>query len=136
MGVIATLLPNQKLLRRVQTALRGRHEVVTCADWEELVRVCGQQAVRLAFIDLFAGGRTNFDHVRGLKQRLPRLTLIAYVEYGPDRAYDLFDAGRLGMDGLILADQHDTPRAFLKLVDQSESRTLGAIVKQSLEGVD
>lgn len=136
MGVIATLLPNQKQLRRVQAALRGRYDVVSCDDWSSLTHACEQQPVRLAFVDLFAGGHANFDHIRLLKQRLPRLTLIAYVEYGPDRAYDLFDAGRLGMDGLILADQHDTPRAFLKLVDQAESRTLGAIVRQSLDGVD
>ncbi len=136
MGVIATLLPNPKLFRRVEAALRGRHEIVACDDWPSLVHACEHQPVRLAFVDLYAGGRAQFDHIRSIKRRLPRLTLIAYVEYSDEHAYDLFDAGRVGMDGLILANQHDTPRAFVKLVERAESRTLGAVVRQSLDGVD
>src|SRR5262249_30919639 len=51
-------------------------------------------------------------------------------------AYDLFDAGRQGIDGLVLADQHDSPRALLALAEQAESKSLAAIVRQSMEDVD
>jgi AraC-like DNA-binding protein len=136
MGVIAALLPNAKHVQRLRAAIRDRHEVIVCDDWQALIDACGRQPVRLAFIDLFAGSQTSFEHVRQLKQRLPRLTIVAYVTFTPDRAYDLFDAGRQGIDGLVLADQHDTPRALLALVEQAESRSLGTIVRQSLDGVD
>jgi AraC-like DNA-binding protein len=136
MGVIAALLPNAKHVQRLRAAIRDRHEVIVADDWQALIDACGRQLVRLAFIDIFSGPQTSFEHIRQLKQRLPRLTIIAYVTFTPDRAYDLFDAGRQGLDGLVLADQHDTPRALLGLVEQAESRSLGSIVRQSLEGVD
>ncbi|HEY9229014.1 MAG TPA: helix-turn-helix domain-containing protein [Gemmatimonadaceae bacterium] len=136
MGVIVTLLPNAKHVQRLRTAIRDRHELIVCESWSSLVETCGRQPVRMAFIDLFAGGQPNFDRIRYLKERLPRLTIVAYVEFTADRAYDLFDAGRQGIDGLVLADQHDSPRALLALVEQAESRSLGAIVRKSMEGVD
>jgi AraC-like DNA-binding protein len=136
MGVIATLLPNTGHLHRLRTAIRDRHELVACEDWATLLRVCERQPVRVAVIDLFVGGKANFERVRHLKQRLPRLTLIAYITFAADRAHDVFDAGRQGMDGLILADQDDAPRALLALVEHAESRSLGAVVRAALDGVD
>lgn len=136
MGVIATLLPNGEHLQRVRTAIRDRHEILVCDDWASLAKTCERQPVRLVLIDIFAGDQPNFDRVRQLKRRLPRLTLIAYVTFSADRAYDLFDAGRQGMDGLVLAGQNDAPRALLALVEQAESRSLGTIVRQAVAGLD
>lgn len=136
MGIVATLLPNPKLLRRAQNALRGRCDLVVCDTWKSLIQTCEEQPVWVAFVDLFDGGQASFDQVRVVKQRFPRLTLIAYIENSPERVYDIFDAGRLGMDGLIVAQQHDTPRAFAKLVERAESRTLGAVVRQSLDEIE
>jgi AraC-like DNA-binding protein len=133
MGVIATLIPTHTHLQRLRTAIRDRHQLVLCDDWQSVLDTCESQPVRLAIVDLFAGGRANFERVRQLKQRLPRLTMIAYVNVTSDRAHDLFDAGRQGMDGLIIADQDDSPRALLALVEQAESRSLAAVVRQSVE---
>jgi AraC-like DNA-binding protein len=136
MGIIAALLPQPAQLQRLRAAVHGRHDVVACEDWDALVSVSEQQPVRAAVIDLFAGGRASFERIRQLKQRLPRLTLIAYVVFARDRAHDLFDAGRQGVDGLVLADQDDAPAALLALVDRAESRSLGAIVRDALPDVD
>lgn len=136
MGVIATLLPTTAHLQRLRTAIRDRHQLVACEDWAALLRVCESQPVRLAVIDLFAGGRANFERIRHLKQRLPRLAIIAYVSVSGDRAHDLFDAGRQGVDALVIADQDDSPRLLLGLVEQAESRSLGAVVRRSLETAD
>jgi AraC-like DNA-binding protein len=136
MGVIAALLTNTAHIHRLRAAIRDRHQVVTCEDWSTLLRTCERQPVRVALIDLFAGGQANYERVRQLKQRLPRLTLIAYVTFTADRAHDLFDAGRQGMDGLVIADQDDAPRTLLALVEHAESRSLGAVVRNSLDGVE
>jgi AraC-like DNA-binding protein len=132
MGVIATLIPTPAHLQRLRTAIRDRHQLVLCDDWQAVLDTCESQPVRLAIVDLFAGGRANFERVRHLKQRLPRLTMLAYVTVTSDRAHDLFDAGRQGMDGLIIAEQDDSPRALLALVEQAESRSLAAVVRQSV----
>jgi len=136
MGVIATLIPTQAHLQRLRTAIRDRHQLVQCDDWQAVLDTCESQPVRLAIVDLFAGGRANFERVRQLKQRLPRLTMIAYVNVTADRAHDLFDAGRQGMDGLIIAEQDDSPRALLALVEQAESRSLATLVRQSVKDAD
>jgi AraC-like DNA-binding protein len=136
MGVIATLLPNSAHLQRLRIAIRDRHSLLACEDFATLLRACESQPVRLAIIDLFAGGRANFERIRHLKQRLPRLTMIAYVTVSGDRAHDLFDAGRQGMDGLVIADQDDSPRALLALVEQAESRSLASVVRRSLDTSD
>jgi AraC-like DNA-binding protein len=136
MGVIATFLPTSAHLLRLRTAIRDRHEIVACEDWQSLVQSCERQAARVAVVDLFAGGTTNFGAIRQLKHRLPRLTLIAYVGFGANRAHDLFDAGRQGMDALVIADQDDAPRALLATIEQAESRSLGALVRRALDGTD
>lgn len=136
MAVIATLLPNANQQKRVRLAVRDRHEIVACDDWDALIRVCERSLVRLAIVDLFARGKASFEQVRQLKQRLPRLTVIAYVAFAPDRAHDIFDAGRQGMNGLVIVDQDDSPRGLQLLVEQSEARSLSAVVAQSLTSIE
>ena len=92
--------------------------------------------MRVAVIDLFMGGETNFENIRQLKQRLPRLALICYVVVTPERARDLFDAGRQGMDGLVIADHDDAPIDILRIIGLAESRALADVVRRSLSGID
>lgn len=136
MGVIATLLPTGAHLQRLRTAIRDRHQLIPCDDWTGLLRTCERQPVRVAVVDMFAGGHANFERVRQLKQRLPRLTLLAYVAFTAERAHDVFDAGRQGMDGLVIADQDDSPRALLAIVEQAESRSLGSMMRRLLDDVE
>ena len=136
MGVIATLLPQQLQVQRLRTALKDRHELRECSDWSELVRVCDREPVRVAVVDLYWDQMPNFEGVRQLKQRLPRLTLVAYISYAADRAHDLFDAGRAGVDGLVITGQDDSPRPLLALVEQAESKSLAGLVRRSLDGID
>lgn len=135
MAVIASLLPPAQL-QRVRLAVRDRHEVVPCDDWTALTRVCERQPVRVAIIDLFLDEQANFEHLRAIKTRLPRLAVIAYVAVTAERAADLFDAGRQGVDGLIVADRDDTPMEFLRVIALAESRALSDIVRKQLRGVD
>ncbi len=95
MGIIATLLPDPACLARVVQAARGRHEVLPCESWRDLISACDNEAVHLAVVDLFADGRANFDQVRSLKSRFARVTLVAYVVPSAGNSRDLFDAGRL-----------------------------------------
>ncbi len=134
MGVIATLLPNAAQLERLRVAVRERHTVVECRDWNAVSRTCEEQPVHLVVMDLYANGPANFDAVRQLRASFPRMSIIAYVAFAPERARDLFDAGRCGLDGLVLADRDDAPRTMLGLVDQAENRSVAAVIRASLGG--
>ena len=40
------------------------------------------------------------------------------------------------MDSLVLPDEEDTPRELLALIEGAESRSLGSVVRRSLDEVD
>ena len=136
MGVIATLLPQATRLQRLRVAIRDRHEVIVCSDWDALQEACDTRAVRLVVVDLYATGDANFERIRELKQGMPRLTIIAYYTITLDRIRDVFDTGRVGVDALVIPDQDDSPRQLLALIERAESRSLGSVVRQSLDEVD
>lgn len=136
MGVIATLLPQPPQLQRLRAAIRDRHEVIECADWATLVRVCDREPIRVAVVDLYWNQSPDFEGVRQLKQRLPRITLVAYVTATIDRTHDVFDAGRAGVDGLVVVGRDDAPRPLLALIEGAESKSLGGLVRRSLDGID
>lgn len=136
MSVIATLLPHPAYVQRLRAAIRDRHELQECGDWSTLVKTCDREPVRMAVLDLYWDEGRNFEGLRQLKQRLPRLTIVAYVAMAADRAHDLFDAGRAGVDGLVLAGQDDDPRPLLAVIERAESRGLAGLVRRSLDGID
>jgi AraC-like DNA-binding protein len=136
MGVIATLLPSASHLQRLRAAIRDRHRVVVCDGWAALTTLCGEKPVRVAVVDFYSAGRQRLDAVRRLKQRFPRLTVIGYVAFTPDRAHDLFEAARSGVDALVIADRDDSTGSLLTVIGQAEDRSLGAAVRLSLESVD
>ena len=136
MGVIATLLPQALHVERLRRAIRDRHQLAECADWSSLARACDREPVRTAVVDLYADGAFAVDRVRRIKQRLPRLTVLAYVTLAPGRSHDLFEAGRSGVDGLVLAGEDDAPRALLARIEGAESRSLAGVVRGSLQGYD
>ena len=107
MGLIAALVPNPSRLFRLRSAIRGRHTIELCNDWLDVFRLCETRPVHIAILDLFATGDMSLEPLRQLKRRFPRLGTVAYVDVAAERARDLFDAGRSGMDALIVANVDD-----------------------------
>lgn len=134
MSVVACLLQPAQV-QRFRSALRDRHEVLPCDDWNTLVAVCERHPVRVVVVDLFMEA-DSFASLRRLKQRLPRLAVIAYVAVTLERAPDLFDAGRLGVEALIIMDRNDSPIELSRTVTIAESRSLSDVVRKQLRGVD
>jgi AraC-like DNA-binding protein len=134
MGIIATLLPEPQQVQRLRRAIRDRHQLSECDSWASLARTCDRAPVRVAVVDLYAEGAMALERVQRIKQRLPRLTVLAYLTMR--RAHDLFEAGRAGIDGLVLAGEDDAPRPLLALIESAESRSLAGVVRGSLEGND
>ena len=132
MSVVITLLPQPGFRQRIHAALDDRHEVIDCEDWNALAVQCDRTLPRVAVIDLLADVPANFERVRRLRQAHPRLTLIAYVAPSPHRVREIFDAGRYGFAGLVVAGEDDAPRSLLALVDQAEARALTGVLRHEL----
>jgi AraC-like DNA-binding protein len=129
MATLAAMITDPKALERLGAAVHGEHSVVHCASWEALENACKDETVSLAIVDLFAEGKTHFDVIRRLKMRAERLTLVAYVSVSAERARDLFDAGRAGLDGLLIAGQDDTPTAFRAVLERAEARGVAQLIR-------
>ncbi len=135
MAAIPALLPPVHV-ERLRNATRGRHHVVVCGAWAAVAEACEKHHARIAVVDLFADGRANFEAVRQLRRQFPRLALVAYIRLGADRFRDVFDAGRQGVDALVIADRDDTAPELLAAISRAESRSLAELVRRSLGPVD
>ena len=140
MGLVATLLHNPVRQERVRTALAGRHGLIECDSWPTLISACSRRAVTVALVDLFGAPAptdpdADFDAVRELKRRFPSVTVVLYTASPPARARDLFEAGRFGMDGLVLADTDDQPRRLRMIIEQAEARGVTSLLRPALVGV-
>lgn len=135
MTTIAATLP-PSCLDRLKHATRGRHQLIACDDWAALVEACEREHPRIAIVDLFGHAADTIAAARALKDRHPRLAVIGYVTAAMDRLPDAFEAGRQGMDGLVVANQTDSPLELLAAIAQAESRALTDVVRRALGPVD
>lgn len=129
MASLAAMITDPLALQRLTTAVQGEHRLIHCTSWDALERVCKDDAVTLAILDLFAEGKAHFDVIRRLKLRAERISLVAYVTVTPERARDLFDAGRAGLDGLLISGQDDTPAAFRAVLERAEARGVAQLLR-------
>lgn len=131
MGLAVTLLPALSN-ERLRVAVGERYAVEERADWEELTRACEARPVQLAVVDLFADGAPNFERLRVLKRRFPTLAIVAYVTPSAERARDLFDAGRVGLEGLLLVDVDDDAPSLLATLERAQARGLVSLLRLAL----
>jgi AraC-like DNA-binding protein len=135
MGVIATLLAHETRLARLRQAARDRYRFVPCEDWTSLTRACERGPINVVVFDLYVDGRADFERVRQLRVRVPRAALVAYVDLNRERARDMFDAGRCGIDVLIVAEETDSPAQLTALLDQAEARSVSSLLRPHLAGL-
>jgi AraC-like DNA-binding protein len=131
MSLAAALLPPLQL-QRLHQAVRSQYVIEACDDWIALTRTCELRPVQLAVVDLYVDGAPNFERLRVLKRRFPTLALVAYVTANAQRARDLFDAGRVGVDGLVLVDVDDEPGMLMTTLEQAEARGLTSLLRAAL----
>lgn len=136
MALIAALLPNQIQISRLHTAVRERYHILPCDSWEQLRLTCAEHAVTIALIDTVASaGEPPFEALRKLRVRFPSVTLVLYTASPPTTGRDLFEAGRFGIDGLVLVDHDDDPLRLLALIEQAEARGVLGHVRDALGDV-
>jgi AraC-like DNA-binding protein len=130
--VIAALLPADVRLQRLRAALPDGRALVACAGWSELARECERGAAQLVVVDLYAEGAPDFERLRQLRARAPHAVLVAYVDPARARALDLFDAGRSGVEALVLRDENDAPAALAALLDRALARGAASTLRPHL----
>jgi AraC-like DNA-binding protein len=136
MGVLATLLPDPRRISRLRAAVGARHAIVECADAASLLEACGAHPVHMVVVDYRVGGRLDFDGIRLIRASYPRILLVAYIEARIEQVREVFDAGRYGFDGLVIADRDDDPHMLWHLIENAEARGLAAQVRRAIGDVN
>lgn len=136
MGIVAALLRSPEQLHRLRAAIRGRYPVSPCDSWDAVRRLCDTESVSLAVLDLYINGAMDLDPVRQLRRLYPRMVTVAYVAVAPDRIRDVFDAGRAGLDGMIIADRDDAPVDLWAILERAETRSVASGLRAALANCD
>ncbi len=91
--------------------------------------MCDTQPVTMAVFDL-AGGESVLESVRQVRRLYPRLITVAYISVPePTRVRDIFDAGRVGIDAIVVAEYDDEPDRFAELLLQAEARSVVGVIR-------
>ncbi|HWE41781.1 MAG TPA: AraC family transcriptional regulator [Gemmatimonadaceae bacterium] len=133
MNVVGSLLPAPRL-QRLRSAVSGHHAIHACDDWQSLTRLCESAPVQTVVVDFVANGRASFDELRVLRGRFPRVAVVGYLTLPPARTRDVFDAGRFGLDGLLVTDDEDSPSRILEVLAQAGTRSVATLLAAALTG--
>jgi AraC-like DNA-binding protein len=96
---------------------------------------CESEPVHLAIFDLYTNDRTSFDQVKLLRTRYPRIALVGYVAFSFERAQDMFDLARCGVDGIVVVGQDDDAASLRALIDRAEARSAAALLRPAVAGL-
>lgn len=132
MTVVVALIAQSVRLQRLRAATRDTHSLLVCDDWAHVLATCDDSVAHVAVVDLDALGGADFDPVRRLKQRSPRIALIAYAALSPERVRLIFDAGRYGFEELVIADLDDGPSSFARALDRAAARGVAGLLPGGL----
>ncbi len=134
MALVGTVLPSPLRFNRLRSALRERYTLVPCSTWRALLTLCGEEPLSMVVVDLCATPDVHdgFDALREIQRRYHSVAIVLYVAMPPLQPGDLFEAGRFGLDGLIVAEIDDEQRRILEIVEQAEARGALTLLNRSL----
>ena len=133
--MIAALLPSDARLQRLRAALPAARALVVCDSWSDLARECARGASLLVVFDIYADGAPDFERIRQLRTAAPRAALVAYVDPARARPRDMFDAGRCGLEALVIQDENDAPEALASLISRATARGAATLVRPRVTGL-
>ena len=133
--MIAALLPSDVRLQRLRAALPATRALAVCDGWSDLARECQRGAALLVVFDLYADGAPDFERIRQLRTCAPRAALVAYIDPSRARPRDMFDAGRCGLEALVILDENDAPEALVGLIARATARGAATLVRPRVAGL-
>lgn len=103
MARLAVLEPDPRVVARLHAALADHHEMVDCASLDEFWDVVMSSPVDGCIVDIYHPSSPLYlADLQRLRRRMPPLAIVVYADF-QDRELDLFELGRLKIDGVILA---------------------------------
>ena len=134
MARLAVLEPDPRVVARLHAALADHHEMVTCAGLDEFWDVVMSSPVDGCIVDIYdPASLLNLTDLQRLRRRMPPLAIVVYADF-QDRELDLFELGRLKIDGVILAGTPDEVAEIRRAVAGALAAASALGVMAALDG--
>lgn len=117
MADVLVLLSSPAAVQRVHRALEmdaaagTRHVPRRCRDWVDLLDHAPRSPLGVAVVDPYHGGALAAGEIRRLRERAPRVEVVAYGAFSA-RPSDPFALARLGVRAVVSLGVDDTPGAL------------------------
>ncbi|MEE2897661.1 MAG: D-alanyl-D-alanine carboxypeptidase/D-alanyl-D-alanine-endopeptidase [Gemmatimonadota bacterium] len=115
----------------MSTALGGSHDLIVRSSWRALDETLTRESIDGCVVDADHPTRADaHSEVEALRKKYPRLAIIAYANITGE--LEFYDLGELGVDGVLLADQHSAAD-IRALVDRALAANTAERVATALE---
>lgn len=103
------LEPDAWALVRLATALADHHDLVECARVAQFWEVVMSSPVDGCIVDIYhPSSPLSLTDLQRMRRRMPPLAIVVYADFR-NRELDLFELGRLKIDGVLLTGAIDHP---------------------------
>ncbi len=134
MAVLALYQPDPRSRARLLDALRGDHRVLSCQAWGRVRKLAREGCLDGCIVDPYGTSEgMDVSDLRGFRRRYHQLAIVIFADFR-GRELDLYDLGRMGVDGVILSRDENSHRGIRGVVDQALSASLARRVEERLEG--
>lgn len=122
MADVLVLLSSPVAVQRVHRALAIdaaagiRHAPRQCRDWGELLEHAARSPLGIALVDPYQGGALAAAEIRRLRERAPRVEVVAYAEFAARRHSDPFTLALMDVRAVVSMGVDDTPAALREVI--------------------
>jgi AraC-like DNA-binding protein len=131
---LAVLQPDPRAAARLNAALAGHHALVECPCVNSFWEMVMTGPVDGCVIDIYHPSHAlSLAELQRLRRRMPPLAIVVYSDFS-DRELDLFELGRLKIDGVILTGATDQPAETRRAVAGALAAAAAMGVTGALQG--
>lgn len=134
MALLALLQSDKRAAARLKTALGHDHELLHFTSWKPFLDALSREPVEGCILDIYHPRRPiSLPRIQRLRQRHPTLAIVVYSDFS-GREMELFQLGRLSVDGVILAGRGDDRHKMREAVRMGLSASVASRVADALQG--
>ena len=134
MALLALLQSDKRAAARLEAALGHDHELLGFTSWKRFQDAVSREPVEGCILDIYHPRRPiSLTRIQRLRSRHPTLAIVVYSDFS-GREMDLFQLGRLSVDGVILAGRGDDHHKMREAVRMALAASVATRVANALQG--
>ena len=129
MADVLVLPPSPAAAERVRRAVQmdaacgASHALRPCRGWGELFEAAARASPGVALVDPYHGGALAAAELGRLRERFPRLEVVAYADFAGRPAHEVFTLALLGVRAVVSLGDGDSPAALRRCLGEHLNAT-------------